>query len=312
MPATGARVRCAVVVAIGLLGGTFVVARPVAATTASETATSKTAATAAGTSGRSAVEIQRNISYPTQGTATSTLDAYVVSGSAPGSKPAPAIVLVHGGGWQSGDKSNLAGIATAFAQAGFSSFSVDYRLAPTAPYPAAVTDVAAAVRWLREPAQVQRFAIDPARIGLFGVSAGGTLAAWVAMDGSGALDRDARVRAVATWSGPMALVKYAVRGTPATPGSSVAAYLGCEPRKCRSRAQDASPIAHVDGSDPPMLIANSRRELVPVDQARTMNVALAAAGVDHHILLFDGGRHAEQLAPVALAPTLRFYRDSLA
>jgi acetyl esterase len=257
------------------------------------------------------IEIQRDIPYPAAGGATSTLDAYVVAGSAAGAHAAPAIVLVHGGGWQSGDKASLAGIATAFAQAGFSSFSVDYRLAPAAPYPAAVDDVAAALRWLREPAQVQRFGIDPARIGLFGASAGGTIAASVAMSETGSLDGGARARAVATWSAPLALGRYAVRRTPAAPNSSVAVYLGCDPRKCRSRARDASPVTHVDGSDPPMLVVNSRHELVPVDQAREMDQVLGLAGVDHKLLLFAGGRHAEELAPVALAPTLSFFRHAL-
>jgi acetyl esterase len=262
-------------------------------------------------SGSAPIEIERDIAYPAAGGAASRLDAYVVAGSAAGAHAAPAIVLVHGGGWQSGDKASLAGIATAFAQAGFSSFSVDYRLAPAAPYPAAVEDVAAALRWLREPAQVQRFGIDPARIGLFGVSAGGTIAAWVAMSGTGPLDQGARVRAVASWSGPMVLDRYAVRRTPASPNSSVVAYLGCDPHKCRSRERDASPVTHVDGSDPPMLVVNSRHELVPTDQARAMDVMLGDAGVDHRLLLFDGGRHAEQLAPLALAPTLSFFRHAL-
>jgi acetyl esterase len=295
----GARARrAAVVVAVGLVGCLFAGARA----TPALTATPPTG---------HAVEIQRDIAFPAGDGAVSTLDAYVVAGSAAGTHAAPAIVLVHGGGWQSGDKASLAAIATTFAQAGFSSFSVDYRLAPAAPYPAAVDDVAAAVRWLRDPAQVQRFGIDPKRVGLFGVSAGGTIAAWVAMSGTGSLDDGSRVRAVATWSGPMALVRYAVRRTPTAPTSSVAVYLGCDPHRCRSRERDASPVTHVDGSDPPMLVVNSRHELVPTDQARAMDLILQSAGVDHKLLLFRGGRHAEQLAPVALAPTLSFFRASL-
>jgi acetyl esterase/lipase len=284
----------AAVAVVGLLGVTIVTAGPVPALPS-------------GAAGRGAIEIERDVAFPTGATTTSTLDAYLVAGA----HSAPAVVLVHGGGWSGGDKSSMSGLASAFAQAGFSSFSVDYRLAPAAPYPAGVDDVAAAVRWLRDPAQVQRFGIDPSRMGLFGVSAGGTLASWVAMSGHGALDDGARVRAVASWSGPMALVKYAVKAIPGAPGSAVGVYLGCEPRSCPSRVRAASPIAHVDGSDPPMLIANSRHEIVPVDQARAMDGALAVAGVGHHLLLFAGKLHAEQLAPVALQPTLAFFRREL-
>ena len=60
-----------------------------------------------------------------------------------------------------------------------------------------------------------------------------------------------------------------------------------------------------------MLIVNSSKELVPVDQARAMDAALAIAGVGHHLLLVPGGRHAEQLAPVATKPTLAFFRREL-
>ena len=295
MSVCGARVRRAVgAVAVTVLAGVFAGAGVAGAKPGP-------------TQAHAAVEVERDVAYPTEGFSTSTLDAYMRSGA----HTAPAIVLVHGGGWQSGDKSGLAGIATAFAAAGFASFSVNYRLAPAAVYPAAVTDVAAAVRWLREPAQVQRFGIDPARIGLFGVSAGGTLAASVAMTGEGSLEDGARVRAVATWSAPMALVKYAVEATPAAPRSAVAVYLGCEPRACRSRVREASPLAHVDGSDPPMLLVNSRHELVPVEQPRAMAAALQVAGVDHKLLLIPGGRHAEQLGAVALRPTIAFFRREL-
>jgi acetyl esterase/lipase len=91
---------------------------------------------------------------------------------------APAVLVIHGGGfWRGSNGSeNSRNLCAALAEAGMAGFSVEYRLAPAYPYPAAVEDVQAAIQWLREPAQVEQFGIDPTRIGALGNSAGATLA----------------------------------------------------------------------------------------------------------------------------------------
>ena len=73
-----------------------------------------------------------------------------------------AIVLVHGGSWSGGTRMSFGAEAEWLAQLGFVTFTIDYRLAPQFPYPAGVADVRRFVRWLRAPAQVARFRIDPA------------------------------------------------------------------------------------------------------------------------------------------------------
>ncbi|GMA95335.1 hypothetical protein GCM10025881_21590 [Pseudolysinimonas kribbensis] len=91
--------------------------------------------------------------------------------------PHPAIIEVHGGSWARGDKADLGyrAVCQWLASAGYPTFDLNYRLAPQFPFPAGFDDVQAAVRWMREPAQVARFDIDPDRIGTFGGSAGGNL-----------------------------------------------------------------------------------------------------------------------------------------
>lgn len=91
----------------------------------------------------------------------------------------PAMVMIHGGGWQSGDKTHVGGFyAKAYALAGFNVVAINYRLArlgePSTQWPAQLQDAQLAVRWLRTNAV--RFRIDSARIGAMGQSAGGTLA----------------------------------------------------------------------------------------------------------------------------------------
>lgn len=89
-------------------------------------------------------------------------------------KSYPAILLIHGGGWRSGNKSMNTPMAQALAARGFVVVSVEYRLSLEAKYPAAVHDIKAAIRWMRKNAK--RFNIDPTHIAIGGCSAGGQLA----------------------------------------------------------------------------------------------------------------------------------------
>ena len=85
---------------------------------------------------------------------------------------------MRGGGWQHGDSKGFAFIAAALAQAGFAAACIQYRTSQEAPFPAAVHDAKAAVRWLRANAGAYR--IDPDAIGAIGGSAGAHLAAMLA------------------------------------------------------------------------------------------------------------------------------------
>ena len=92
----------------------------------------------------------------------------------------PALVYFHGGGWVIGDLDTHEGICRAFANsAGCAVFSVDYRLAPEHKYPAAADDCYAFTRWLAENSEAQ--GVDPGKIAVGGDSAGGNLAAVVAL-----------------------------------------------------------------------------------------------------------------------------------
>ena len=92
-------------------------------------------------------------------------------------KPCPGVIWVHGGGWTEGDRSDgfNALFCPLLAHHGFFTVTIDYRLMPHAHFPAQIHDVKAAIRWLR--ANAPSYAIDPDRIGIWGFSAGGHLAA---------------------------------------------------------------------------------------------------------------------------------------
>lgn len=89
----------------------------------------------------------------------------------------PALILIFGGGWRSGDKSMQVPMAQQIAAHGYVTACVEYRLSPEAIYPAAVHDIKAAIRFLRSNAK--EYNIDPDQIAISGSSAGGQLAALV-------------------------------------------------------------------------------------------------------------------------------------
>jgi acetyl esterase len=105
------------------------------------------------------------------------LDVYLPEAST----PVPAVILIHGGYWQSGDKQSHARLANRMMLWGCAAFAINYRLAPDFPFPAAVEDVQCAVAWVREHAA--EYSVDPDRIALLSTSAGGHLAALAGVAG---------------------------------------------------------------------------------------------------------------------------------
>ncbi|GAA1526181.1 acetyl esterase/lipase [Agromyces terreus] len=209
----------------------------------------------------------------------------------------PAVVSIHGGSWARGDKANAdwRNVCMWLASEGFVAASVNYRLVPEVRFPAAIEDVAHAVAWLRDPEQASRFGLDPTRIGAFGGSAGGNLAALLGTTGEGPLDEGSRVAAVAELSGPVGLSAESLLADGASPWlrGIVADYLGCEPDAidaCR-QATDASPATFVDASDPPFLIGHAETEIIPLGQSQRLADELAAAGVEVELAVAPGSEH---------------------
>lgn len=233
--------------------------------------------------------------------------------------PHPGVLVIHGGGWVSGSRSDFGDQARMLAKAGFVAATIDYRLAPADKFPAQIEDAAAAVRWLRR--QTATYGVDPAHIGALGGSAGGHLAGLLATRGRGRLDTGSRIEAAVSWSGPMDLtVGLGATGATGASGATGAAgtgplvrnlFLGCRGKACADIERDASPIKHVDSTDAPMLLVNSTRELVPLGQAEAMDAALARAGVDHQLLALAGTAHARAYWGRARDATIAFLREHL-
>lgn len=239
-----------------------------------------------------------------------------------------AVVLVHGGGWEQGGKGDLARNARELAEQGIVAVSIDYRLPPPGQrWPTEADDVRAAVRWVQE--HDRELGIDPARVGLYGSSAGGNLAMLVATTGTGDDDLPP-VRAVASWSGPADLTSLTPPDgvpDPAAPppgcGSEVELcigmvdpatlvdYLGCTPNACPDLYEDASPTTHVAADTPPMYLAAAERDFVPYAQVELMAAALERRGVEVTTTEVPGRGHAESLRGALLSRTIRWFRQTL-
>ncbi|MBI5160910.1 MAG: alpha/beta hydrolase [Micrococcales bacterium] len=237
--------------------------------------------------------------------------------AAPGSRSGAraAVLMVHGGSWERGDKATIAYRAVCqwlARSSGMVVFNADYRLAPRFPYPAAIADLRTAVRWIREPTQQRRFDVDPDRVGAFGGSAGGNLVALLGTEGRGRLDAGSRVAAVVELSGPIDL-----RGEDIAPVLRTAqlSYLGCASfDQCRTAAP-ASASTWIDRSDPPFLVAQSTDEVIPLSQSAGFVEKLRTAGVATTFVQTVGTNHSiAQLPgnPRLRARIVQFLRTNLA
>jgi len=230
---------------------------------------------------------------------------------APDPAPQASIVMVHGGSWTRGDKADpeYREVCTWLARAGYPTFNVDYRMDPAFIFPAALEDVKSAVIWLRQPEQLGRFDLDPARIAALGGSAGGNLASLLGTTGSGPLTEGTRVSAVVDLSGPADLT-----GADVKPGFIPVqlAFLGCASETDCPAARAASPIFAASADDPPFFIANSTNELIPIEQSRRFADALRAAGVPTTFVSVTGGLHSvAMLGPGLRARILDFYASTV-
>jgi len=206
-----------------------------------------------------------------------------------------AVISLHGGSWARGDKAepHWRNVCEWLASEGFVGVSANYRLAPQSPFPAALDDARALVRWIREPGQLDEYGIDAARIGALGGSAGANLVALLGTTGDGPLDRGDRVAAVASLSGPYDLTSDGRRlGGLTTAFEGVQLdYLDCAALAQCPAARDASPLYQVDAGDPPFFVAHSREEMIPLPQGSAFVEALRASGVDAQYDVLDGNRH---------------------
>ena len=205
-----------------------------------------------------------------------------------GAGPFPVAILVHGGGWSSGDKSQVyVPPAKLLTDANFTWFSIDYRLAPQHHWPAQIDDVRQAIRWVKQHAF--EYKGDPERIALIGYSAGGHLAALAAVTA----DDDTKVQAAVILAGPTDLVAVSERRGGVTPALQNLFGRGPEiDDEARAILRDASPIKHLHADLPPFLsIHGMLDESVLYSQSENLKTRLDVLGVPCELVTIPGAAH---------------------
>ena len=171
----------------------------------------------------------------------------------------PAIVCIHGGGWAKGNRTNHAGLAQAIAARGFVTATISYRLTGESPFPAQIHDCKAAVRYLRS--QATELGIDSNNIGAIGLSAGGHLTALLAttaevaeLEGQGGYPTfSSAIQAAVPMGAQTDLLSKRIENISSEEvrGAIWRQFLGGVQREATTTYRLASPIEHLDRSDPP-------------------------------------------------------------
>lgn len=223
--------------------------------------------------------VQEDVPFGTVGGHALMLDIYEPSD--PSSAPQPAVILIHGGGWTSFDKSTMRGMGMFLARCGFVGFAVDYRLLHGNEnlWPAQLDDVQRAVRWVR--ANAAKYRVDPEHIGAFGHSAGAQLASLLGMEDTrdnsdAALAKySSRVQAVVEVSGPSDFTTH----RDADDDAFLATFFGGDYAQHSKIWQDASPVFHVSKNVSPFLIMHGTQDAdVPIAQSQELADKLKQAG----------------------------------
>jgi acetyl esterase/lipase len=246
------------------------------------------------------VTITQDVVYGTAGAGGRDLrcDVYTPPGVEAGAK-APCVLLVHGGAWRTGDKTQLRGYGILLGRAGYVCVAPEYRLVGESPWPAAIHDVKAALRWVR--ASADELGIDPDRIAIEGNSAGAHLALLVAgsagvpeLEGEGGNPGVSTKVAAAVGIYPPVLFF-----DPATGHSKGAIpLLALVEDGDAEAARLASPVHHVSADFPPtMLVHGTSDTTVPVSASVRMYEELVAAGVPADLHLYAEQPHAFDAQP---------------
>ena len=223
----------------------------------------------------SSIVVKKNVVYKSFGDRKLHLDLFKPNESI--DTLLPAVLLLHGGGWKSGDKSMMTPMALKLAGAGFITAAIEYRLSPEAKFPAAIYDIKSAVKWLKGNSNL--YNIDTNKIALLGCSAGGTLAAFVGSTNNVYNQDDdnyfaaVNVQAIIDIDGILDFTDPTESGKDTLPGNPSAGklWLGSSFNENPKLWIDASPLTYIDKQAPPMLFINSSIERFHAGRDKAIN-----------------------------------------
>jgi acetyl esterase/lipase len=215
------------------------------------------------------------------------LDFYRAAGR---STPAPCVVVIHGGGWDNGDRKQLPAFNHHLARRGYAVAAVSYRLAPTTTWPGQADDISEAIAYLK--AHAVELGIDPTRLVLMGRSAGGQLATAVAYGRP-----DVAVRGAVSFYGPHDQVfAWGFSRVDDIIGAVtlLRQYLGGTPETAAEAYRTASGYLFVNESNavPTLLVHGLQDSMVWHKQSERLHAKLNALGVPNAFLSLPWATHA--------------------
>jgi acetyl esterase/lipase len=232
----------------------------------------------------SSAATELNIQYGEANGEKLLLDAHVP----PGDGKHPVVLIVHGGGWSSGDKeTDIVPVFAPFAT-NFTWFTINYRLAPTNRWPACYEDVQTAIRWVK--AHATEYKGDPERIALMGYSAGGHLVTLAGTDSNAAT----RVQAIVGFAPPTEIAREAQRRGDLDHWVSMKYLLGRDSLDAATLKlmDDISPASRIQAGLPPfLLVQGSADKTVLAEQTQDFQAKLKAAGVNCDWITITNGQH---------------------
>ncbi|WP_299105541.1 alpha/beta hydrolase [uncultured Winogradskyella sp.] len=196
-----------------------------------------------------------NITYKTLENRTLCLDAFINT-----SENNPAVILVHGGGWKSGNKSHMAPMAQNIASKGYSCFAVEYRLSDEVPYPEGIYDLKQAIQYIKSNAK--QFNLDTTKVAILGTSSGAQMATLVGTTNSNPKFQEkteystlTSVQAIVNLDGVLAFIH-----PKSSEGKMASWWLGGTSKEKPETWKEASALTHTDKNTPPILFISSQYE----------------------------------------------------
>jgi len=259
----------------------------------------------------------RDVVYATVDGRDLRLDLYLPAGVA---RP-PLLVWVHGGQWRAGSK---ASVPKEFVDHGIATASLDFRQSTDARFPAMVHDIKAAIRFLRAKAGDYGFQVE--RVAIGGRSSGGHLAALVGTTNGDSrlegtvgdyLTQSSDVAAIVVYHGASNLTTILAQSTPfglniRRPALDL--LLGTQPENAKELSELASPVFHVDRSDPPLLLLHGDQDpQMPINQAHELQGAYERLGLDVSFDVVHGAAHGGELffTPARVDRVVAFLRRTI-
>lgn len=252
-------------------------------------------------------KVLRDLDYVGDGNKRQMLDLYLPETKT--SRPRPLVVYVHGGGWENGGKEQAGVLFNLLKGREYAGASINYRLTNEAIWPAQIHDCKAAIRALRAHAAENQ--IDPDKIAVFGISAGGHLVSMLGVTGGMKelegelgphLSQSSRVTCVLDFCDPSNFLTFAGQDTIINvddPKTGLSKLIGGTVKEKPEVARNASPVNYLTSDDAPFLIIHGTKDnIVRYAQATEFDAALEKAKIPATLITGTNGGHVFFSAPL--------------